>query len=243
MTALIRAQLTQLRTLRSTYVVAIAVVLVAAGITWADLADAGGAKLDSPGELRNALILDVGIVSALFAAMFATLGTASEYRHQTIGLRVLAAPRRLSMLVARLFTYGGLSAVAGLAALGVSYALAGPVLDAKGLSLGLSSSELAGIAAEVGLASVLFSMIGVAVGFICRSPAAAAMVVGGWFIVEKSLADLLGSAHDYLPYALLNSVLDVEGAMAPAAAGLALCGVTAVMATASGALLLRRDVG
>ncbi len=243
MTALMRAQLTQLRTLRSTYVVAIAVVLVAAGITWADLADAGGAKLDSPGELRDALILDVGIVSALFAAMFATLGTASEYRHQTIGLRVLGAPRRLSMLVARLFTYGGLSAVAGLAALGVSYALAGPVLDAKGLSLGLSSSELAGIAAEVGLASVLFSMIGVAVGFICRSPAAAAMVVGGWFIVEKSLADLLGGAHDYLPYALLNSVLDVEGAMAPAAAGIALCGVTAVMATASGALLLRRDVG
>jgi hypothetical protein len=116
-------------------------------------------------------------------------------------------------------------------------------LDAKGLALGLSSSELAGIAAEVGLASVLFSMIGVAVGFICRSPAAAAMVVGGWFLVEKSLADVLGSAHDYLPYALVNSVLDVDGAMAPSAAGIALCGVVAVMATASGALLVRRDVG
>ena len=47
MTALIRAELTALRTLRTTYAVAVAAVLLAAGITWADMADAGTKSLDS----------------------------------------------------------------------------------------------------------------------------------------------------------------------------------------------------
>jgi ABC-2 type transport system permease protein len=181
MTALIRAELTSLRTLRSTYAVAAAAILLAAGITWADMADAGSRSLDSTRELRDALVMASGLVSALFVALFAAFRTAGEYRHGTIAQRALASPHRERMLAARLVTYGGLSALISAAALAASYLIAGPVLDSKHLALTLGSSDLPRIAGEVVAGSTLFGMLGVAVGFICRSQAAAIIVVFGTF--------------------------------------------------------------
>ena len=48
--------------------------------------------------------------------------------------------------------------------------------------------------------------------------------------------------HDYLPYALLNSILDLDGALAPGIAGLALAGVAAAAAMSAAVLLGHRDV-
>ena len=242
MTALIRAELTALRTLASTYAVVAAAILLAAGITWADMADAGSASLDSARELRDSLVMASGLVSALFVALFATFRTAGEYRHGTIAQRALASPQRVRMLAARLLTYGALSALVGAAALGASYLIAGPVLDGKHLALALGSGDLLRIAGEVVAGSTLFGMLGVAVGFICRSQAAAIIVVFGTFLAEKLVSGLIGPVQDFLPYALLNSILDLDGAVAPFAAGLALAGVAAVIATASGLLLKHRDV-
>ncbi len=242
MTALIRAELTALRTLRTTYAVAVAAVLLSAGITWADMADAGTKSLDSTRELRDALVMASGLVSALFVALFAAFRTSGEYRHGTIAQRALASPHRGRMLAARLVTYGGLSALISAAALGASYLIAGPVLESKHMALTLASGDLLRIAGEVVAGGTLFGMLGVAVGFICRSQAAAIIVVFGTFLAEKLLSGLIGPVHDYLPYALLNSVLDLDGAVAPLAAGFALAGVAAVSATAAGLLLKHRDV-
>jgi ABC-2 type transport system permease protein len=181
-------------------------------------------------------------VTAMFAALFAASRTAGEYRHHTIAQRALASPRRWRMLVARLTTYGVLSALVGVVALAASYALAGPVVDAEGMQLSLSSSDLLVIAGEVAAAGGLFAMLGVSVGFICRSPAPAMIVVFGGFIVEKIVGGFIGSAADYLPFALLNSALDIDATIAPASATLALAGVAAAVAAGSAVLLRRRDV-
>ena len=242
MTALIRAELIALRTLRSTYAVAAAAVLLAAAITWADMADAGSASLDSARELRDSLVMASGLVSALFVALFAAFRTAGEYRHGTIAQRTLGSPHRGRMLAARIVTYGGLSALIGATALAASYLIAGPVLDSKHLALGLGSSDLLQIAGEVVAGTTLFGLLGVAIGFICRNQAIAIIVVFGTFLAEKLLSGLIGPVHDYLPYALLNSVLNLDGALAPATAAVALAGVAAAIATAAGLLLKQRDV-
>ena len=242
MTALIRAELTALRTLRSTYAVAAAAILLAVGITWADTADAGAKSLDSAREFRDALVMASGLVSALFVALFAAFRTAGEYRHGTIAQRALASPHRGRMLAARLVTTGGLSALISAAALGASYLIAGFVLESKHMALTLGPSGVLRIAGEVIASATLFGMLGVAVGFICRSQAAAIIVVFGTFLAEKLLSGLIGPVHDYLPYALLNSLLDLEGALAPSAAGLALAGVAAAIASTAGLLLKHRDV-
>ena len=242
MTALIRAELTALRTLRSTYAVAAVTILLAAGITWADMADAGTKSLDSARELRDALVMASGLVSALFVALFAALRTASEYRYGTIAQRALASPHRGRMLASRLVTYGGLSALISAAAFGASYLIAGPVLESKHMALQIGSSDLLRITGEVVASCTLFGMLGVAVGFICRSQAAAIIVVFGTFLAEKLLSGLIGPVHGYLPYALLNSVLDLDRAVAPFTAGLALAGIAAAIAMAAGLLLNHRDV-
>ena len=152
MIRLIRTELMQLHTLRSTYLVALATVVISAVVAWADLSDAGTKGLSSPGELRDALVMAPGLVTAMFAALFAASRTAGEYRHHTIAQRALASPRRWRMLAARLTTYGVLSALLGAVALAASYAIAGPVVDAEGLQLSLSSSDLLVIAGEVAAA-------------------------------------------------------------------------------------------
>ena len=139
-------------------------------------------------------------------------------------------------------TYGGLSALISAAALAASYLIAGPVLESKHMALQLGSSDLLRITGEIVASSTLCGMLGVAVGFICRSQAAAIIVVFGTFLAEKLLSGLIGPVHDYLPYALLNSVLDLDGAVAPFTAGLALAGVAAAIARAAGLLLNHRDV-
>ena len=128
------------------------------------------------------------------------------------------------------------------AAFGASYLISGPVLESKHLALTLGSSDVLRIAGEVVAGSTLFGMLGVAVGFISRSQAAAIIVVFGTFLAEKLLSGLIGPVHDYLPYALLNSVLDLEGALPAAAATVALAGVAAAITAAAGLLLNHRDV-
>jgi ABC-2 type transport system permease protein len=242
MIRLLRTELMQLRTLRTTWLVALATIALSVLIAWADLADAGGKDLNSHGELRDALIMAPGLVTAMFMSLFAAARTAGEYRHGTIAQRALASPRRTRLLVARLVTYGGLSAVLGAIAFAASYAIAGPVTESSGLSLTLGSGEALGMAGEVAAAGGLFAMLGVAVGFICRSQAAAMIVIFGGFVAEKIVAGLIGDSGQYLPFALINSVLDIDGTMAPLPASVALTGVTAVVATGSAVLLRRRDV-
>jgi ABC-2 type transport system permease protein len=242
MIRLVRTELTQLRTLRSTYVVALATIVIAALITWADLSDAGTKDLDAPGELRDALVIAAGLVTSMFAALFAASRTAGEYRHHTIAQRALASPRRWRMVAARLVTYGGLGALLGAVVVASSYAVAGPVVDANGMTLGLGGSDLLVIAGEVAAAGGLFAMLGVSVGFLTRSQAPAMLVILGAFVVEKIVSGFLGGAAEYLPFALLNSLLDIDGTLAPAAAAVTLTGVAASVAAASAAALRRRDV-
>ena len=88
------------------------------------------------------------------------------------------------------------------------------MVGAEGMQLSLSSSDLLVIAGEVAAAGGLFAMLGASVGFICRSPAPAMIVVFGGFIVEKIVGGFIGGAADYLPFALLNSALDIDATIA-----------------------------
>ena len=81
-----------------------------------------------------------------------------------------------------------------------------------------------------------------ALGFITRSQLGAASTVFGGFFAEKLFGSLLGEASGYLPFSLLNSLLKLDGPLAP---GLA-AAVLAVMAVAVGAVAVvlarRRDL-
>ncbi len=241
MTRTIRAELTQLRTLRSTYGVLAVVVLLAIAIAVGDFSNAGKPHMRSLEEFRDELTTVCGLVTAVAFGLFAASRVGGEYRHSTIGQRALAAPRRWRLVTARCVTYGALAAIMTMVTVAAVTPVANAVAAHKGVSLGLSASDVAGVTGQAVAGSVLFAILGVAVGFVTRNPTAAILTILGVFIGEQLFADVLGPVGRYMPYQLLNSLLDV-GAIAPLAGGLMLAAMTAAITSACVLLVVRRDV-
>lgn len=239
MITLLRADLVRLRTLRSHHVVVAVLLGLVALITAGSMSDAGSAGFNSPAELREPITASVGIMVAVALALFAATRVAGEYRFGTLSQRLLAAPRRTQLLLVTLTTHGVLGLVLGAGALGLGAGIAAPMLADKDLSIELSAS----IAASVLLATVAFSLIGVACGVIFRSQPAAVMVIVGMFVAEKILGMFIGGAAAYLPYGLLTPLLRLEGATIGAgAAAISLVTITAALTGLALVLFNRRDV-
>ncbi len=240
MTALIRSELIAVRTLRTTYIVPIALLGLVGLIVGASMAEAGDPGTTTPDELREPLVITAGIMSAVFVAVFAVIRVGGEYRYETISHRFLAGSR-LRVLVAKLVTYAALAAVVSLFAIGLGLAIAAPVVASKDLTLGYSGAEVLQLFGSVLLGAMLFAALGVAITFICRSQPAALLVVIGLFPAEKVLGILLDENASYMPYGLLQSLLD-QGNASPLAGAVVLTAVTAGTCAVAWALLERRDV-
>jgi ABC-type transport system involved in multi-copper enzyme maturation permease subunit len=240
MTALIRSELLAVRTLRTTYIVPIALLALVGLIVGASMADAGKPGTITPDQLREPLVITAGIMSAVFVAVFAVIRVGGEYRYETISQRFLAASRA-RVLIAKLVTYAGLAAVLSALAIGLGLAIAAPVVSAKDLTLDYSGADVVVLFASVLLGAILFAALGVAIAFICRSQPAALLVVIGLFPAEKVLGILLDENASYMPYGLLQSLLD-QGNATPVVGAIVLTAVTAVICAAAWMLLERRDV-
>src|SRR4051812_44423161 len=189
MTAAIRSELVQLRTLRGTYGIGFLVLALIVATTWGELDDAK--ELVSAHQMLAPLLTAAGISVAFVGALFAATRVAGEYRYGTIAQRALAAPRRVRLLVAKLVTFVGVGFGAALAAVVVGLATTVAVLHGRDLSLVLSAGDGLEIVARVVVASTLFVALGTAVGFITRSQQVAVVVVFAEFFVEKLLGGLL----------------------------------------------------
>jgi ABC-2 type transport system permease protein len=243
MTALIRSELLSLRTIRSTYGLAAGLLFLVVAITVADLSEAGKPLMDSAAELREPMVSAAGIVAAVFLALMAAIRVGGEYRYDTIAQRVLASPLRGRMLASRVATYAAAGAVVSAIVFGVAAAITVPMVGAEDLSLGLSTGEVARLLGEVMLSGALLSVVGVAIGVLTRSQTAAILTLLGVFIGERLVGGMLGDVAHYLPSALMDSLLENQGAaLDSGVAALALTAMVAVVTVAAAAVLRRRDV-
>jgi ABC-2 type transport system permease protein len=239
MTTTIRAQLLELRTLRSSTLLVTIVVAMVAAITAGTLSEVLALSGATAAELREPLFASAGVLTAAIVGMFAAVKTAGGYRHRTLSLQVLAEPRRARLFAATLSTYGLAAAALSVSTLLVGAAISIPMAASAGLELGLTVPMLA---AGV-LAVALFTLLGSSVGVICRSQPAAMAVLVGVFIAEKLFGGFLGEAAAYLPYALLTPLLSMPGAtLAPTTAALALTIITAGITFLAAVLFSRRDI-
>jgi hypothetical protein len=239
MTTSIRAQLLSLRTVPSTFVVALAAVALVAVLTFVDLTELAQVGSATAPELCAALLGVAGSVCAVLLVMFTAAKSAGEYRHGTMARRLLAEPRRLRLLTATIAGHTVLALVTTVVALAAAVAVAVPLLAGTGPALGLTTPML--LAAV--LAVTLFGVLGSAVGVICRSQAAALSVLVGWFAAEKILAGFLGDVSAYLPFALLNPLFGVEGGpVSMGTAAVVLTVTTAAVTAVAAVLFQRRDV-
>ncbi|MFD2762878.1 ABC transporter permease subunit [Micromonospora eburnea] len=214
--------------------------------------------LDTETGVRSVL----GIVgfTAFVPAALGTVAITSEYRHRTIAVTFLFAPRRWQVLTAKLVAYGVAGTaygivLAGTAALGLFGAAA-----VRGVTLGMPVGTVLGLLARMGLAMVAYLLLGVAVGALLRNQIAALAVVVGYLYLGETLLMMIPGvnlAYPFLPggaTAALSNYTYLADAMAeqlatrpvqllsPVAGALLMLAYTLVASAVAVLVPLRRDV-
>jgi ABC-2 type transport system permease protein len=240
MTALVRAELLRLRTLRSTAYAAAGLLLITLATAGLAMGDAGSKGFSTPEQLRET-ILAIGYAAVFFLAVLGANAAAGEYRHRTISQRFLASPGRRRVLLSKLVTYALLGAVVALVVTAIGAPIGEAVVSSKGLTLDLAATwpRLFG---SVAVATALAGMLGVIVGTLTRNPTTAMVVIFGVWIAEKIAGGWLGGAGHYLPFTLIEDTLGLIKPMAWGYAALALGALIGALAVVAQRVTVPRDV-
>jgi ABC-2 type transport system permease protein len=233
MTALFNAELLKLRTLRSTFWAAGALLAITVVVGTLLMNEAGTEGMRTAHALRDTLAA-AEYTAVFFVVVLGALAAAGEYRHRTISQRFLATPARPRVLVAKLAAFAGVGAVTLLAVTALGAALSEAVVSGKGYTLDLGHAG-ARMAAGAALAGALAAMLGVTAGTLTRNPTTAVVAIFGIWMAEK-VSGLLG------PFTLLEAVLGLQGPLSLGLAAVGLAAVVAVSALVAARVVLWRDV-
>jgi ABC-2 type transport system permease protein len=248
MNRLVRTELLKQRTTR-TFVGGIAAAPVIAGlVTIAILSAAGKQGNDplSPDNLVQVLGAPAGAIT-LIAILLGVVGTAGEYRHQTITTTFLASPRRRDVVVAKLAAHSITGAVMAVLSLAVSTAIAVPWLRSSGVDIHVGGDTIR-VAAGLVVSTALYAALGVSVGALIRNQTAAAAAVLVWLLaVEGLIGDLLGRSElvRWFPAAAGRGLVHVGpsgGNLSSPVAAAVFSAYVVVLATAGARLTLHRDI-
>jgi hypothetical protein len=241
--ALLRSELLKLRTTRTA--LGLVVGMVAMVVLFSIL---GGLLPDEPNLLlRNDQfrLLENGSVASAFAAILGLMSMTTELRHGTIRTTMLAAPRRMHVLVAKLVSATIFGAGLGAIAIGLSFTIGKICLHERGISSTLMPGDTRLIILGAIGSAALWGAFGVGLGAIIRNQVGA--IVGSliWVLVAEGLLfALVPSVGRYLPGSALNVLTQIETKhQLPIVAGvLVFCGYL-LAATLAGVLVTeRRDV-
>lgn len=191
-------------------------------------------------------MLKLGVLCAVGMLVLGILGSGSEYKHKTIIPAMLAAPRRGTLVTAKVIGI----AVAGalLSALTFGSGLAVTVAE-------LSAHHLHHLPADTGtlfwgsvVTGILFGVIGVALGYITRSTIAAIVGAVGWVLFAELaiLHTLAPHLAKWLVTGAASTLTDpgvlASKALTPATASAVLSTYAVVLLAVASGLVLRRDV-
>lgn len=214
--------------------------------------------LDTETGIRS--ILGILGHTAFVPAAVGTLAVTSEYRHRTAAVTFLFAPRRGQVLAAKLAAYSVAGLAYGLVLAGSAAAALFTISATRGISLGLPAGTVLALLARIGLAMVVYLLIGVSVGALLRNQIAALCVVIGYLYMGEALLMMIpgiNALYPVLPGGATASLTDytyLADAMAqelgstavrllpPAAGALLLTGYALVASLIAILLPIRRDI-
>jgi ABC-2 type transport system permease protein len=232
---MIRAEVRKLCGVRSTWLLlGIAQLIVIAGVSGLML------RRDDPTSLtaQRGALAHVGLV-ALFSLLLGILATAGEHRYRTITDAFLATPRRPRLIGAKLVAGTAAGLIFGLVT--AAWALITTEIWLLARGSGLSAQVWGTVAGGIGW-NVVFAAIGVGLGALITNLMAAVAAALGWLaLVEGIVAQLIGDAARWLPFAL-GGALEGRGGPPQWQAALALAGYAAAFVLAGTVATVRRDV-
>ena len=214
--------------------------------------------LDTETGIRSML----GILgyTAFVPAAVGTVAVTSEYRHRTAAVTFLFAPRRWQVLAAKLVTYGVAGLAYGLVLAGTAAAALFAVAAVRGVSLGLPAGTVVALLARIGIAMLVYLLIGVGMGALIRNQVAALSVVIGYLYLGETLLMMIPGVNllypvlpggatasltdfTYLADAMSEQLGSTTVQLLPPAAGALLLAVYALTASAIAVIIpMRRDI-
>lgn len=226
MNTLVPIELHKLRTTPAAWVAAGVTLALALAATATNILVDGATHLPlGSTDHVNKALSSASLTSMVMLAL-GVLIIAGEYRHRTIMQAYLGEPRRGRLLAAKLVTAGLVGAVLGAATFGLTYVEAVVLYGSRGVhSLPIDLTQL-----WVGatLSTMLYGLLGVALGALTRNTVAA--IVGGiaWAMVIEAgiLAAVVPDLAKWLPTGAATALTTTSAAggalLAPGVAALVL---------------------
>jgi ABC-type transport system involved in multi-copper enzyme maturation permease subunit len=260
---LIRSELRKLTTTRLWWglLLGLAVTSAAlAGLTGAIAGLPGPSGEPTPGVEDAAVVRGVytaGLgVAYLFALALGVIAIAGEHRHGTITFTVLAAPRRLRIVVTKIIAVLTIGVGYGVATVAAGLLVGVPLVALRGGPVRLGGDGVPRALVLAVLAVALWTLIGLGVGTLIRNQVVALLVsIGIAWIAEPLVAVALnaldvGAVARLLPSQATTAIVEPstaggfgEVALLPWWAGaLTLAGYALVAAGLGAGLTLRRDI-
>lgn len=250
MTALLRAELRKLTTTR----LWLWMLLLGVAMTGATTSAAIGFAEPGPGGLDTVAgqrtVFAQASATLVVVAILGIIAVTGEFVHQTATPTFLTMPRRGRVVSAKLVTYAVVGLAYATTCTSVVLAVALPWLDAKGVGVVLTGTDVArtllGVLAEV----ALYAVLGVAIGCLVRNQIAA---IVGFVIYVFVVGPILTGVHatsavaQYLPYQAGNALgrlTSSEGAsmLGQTAGGFVLLAWSLAFAAVGTRLAVRRDI-
>ncbi|TSE15001.1 ABC transporter permease [Arthrobacter sp. KBS0703] len=208
------AEWLKLTSLRSSYViltitllgmVGIGVLSAFAVLAMADgLLDVGGPS-GAPGpevmgeelgvQARGIPASGIAIAQFLIASL-SVMQIGSEYGTRMISTTLTAVPRRLTALVAKTIVIAGMSFAVGAAAAVISYAVAQPMLEPKGLNYSITADGVIPSILSTGAYLALIAILGLGIGTLLRNSAGGIMTTLGILIVAPIVLAILSGQNE-----------------------------------------------
>ncbi|MEW9550414.1 ABC transporter permease [Nonomuraea sp. NPDC050783] len=190
---LVRAELAKARAARST------LVLVALAPPFCALWAALLARLPAPDDAaRVAGVYAMAQQAYVFAMLLGVMGTAGEYRHRTITWAFLATPGRGAVVAAKLAAYGLIGLLVAVPSAAATLLAGASLLSAGGHPALTGDVPLVLLGATA--STVLYALLGVALGALIRSQVAAvALTVLLFAYGDYTLGLFLPDVYRWLP--------------------------------------------
>jgi ABC-2 type transport system permease protein len=249
MNNLIRSELLKQRTLRLP-LIALAAAAIAGALTAIAIITTAGHAGNPPLDHHSLTQLVHGpfAIVAGAALLLGILGTAGEFRHETITSTLLVAPRRGRLLTAKVFVHAGLGAGLAVVACAVNLAVSIPWLASHDVPLA-GPTDVPRVVAGSVAAAALFGAAGAGLGALLANQTTAVTVSLVWLLAVEGLVVNITSTstptlHDRLPGGALGVIARGAGeAHTPlwAAAGCAVAYAGALVAAGT-RRLIDRDV-
>ncbi|MDY7106972.1 MAG: ABC transporter permease [Actinomycetota bacterium] len=249
MNKLIRAEWIKWATIRMNWIIAIVGIVLGVALTGVIVGLYDPSPDVSAAEELASRVELIGAGSVFFGIFAGILGVrvfGNEYRTNTMMPSVIAAPIRTEVVAAKgilTFIVGLVYAIIG-GALSVAVVMVGLEMQDLGISFG--DENMTRIALGHVAYTVVYALVGTAVGALFTSPALGiALIIAFPSVVEGALGGFLpGNVGRYLPFTAGNAIIEStpEGPTALEGA-LIFGGFTFVLFLVGGAVFERRDLG